>query len=59
MKQGFEAFFQSGNLYASTFLTSSGYQLQISKKDIFTPPDFIYYFKGSINTVFNTVKMKS
>lgn len=52
IKQGFEAFFQSGNLYASTFLNSSGYQLRISRKDIFARPDFIYHFKSSINTVF-------
>lgn len=52
MKPGFEAFLQSGNLYASTFSDPSGYQLRISGKDIFSQPDFIYHFKSPVNTFF-------
>ncbi|MGG7467525.1 sensor histidine kinase [Chryseobacterium arthrosphaerae] len=50
MKQGFEAFFRSGDLYASTISDASGYQLRLSRKDIFSQPDFTFHFKNPVNT---------
>ncbi|GEN67652.1 sensor histidine kinase [Chryseobacterium rhizosphaerae] len=52
IKEGFEDFMKSGNLYALSLLNSSRYQLQIFKKDQFTKPDYIYSFKSPVTAFF-------
>lgn len=50
IKQGFETFLKSGNLYGSSFSDFSKSQLHLSTKDIFSKPDFVYDFKSFVNT---------
>ncbi|MGH1516672.1 ATP-binding protein [Chryseobacterium sp. JK1] len=52
IQPGFENFLKSGSLYASTFSNDVDYQLQISKKDIFSSQDLNYRFKSAINTFY-------
>ncbi|WP_419487431.1 sensor histidine kinase [Chryseobacterium bernardetii] len=52
IKQGFQAFLQSGNLYGASFSDSSKSQLQIFKEDTFSRPDYTYEFNSFVNTFF-------
>ncbi|MBV8327495.1 HAMP domain-containing sensor histidine kinase [Chryseobacterium sp.] len=52
IRQGFEAFMKSGNLYGFSLFGTSDNQLQIFKKGLFTKPDFIYRFKSYVTTFF-------
>lgn len=52
IKQGFEAFLQSGSLYGMSFSGHSKSQLQIFRKDVFSKPDYTYEFDSFVNTFF-------
>lgn len=52
IKQGFQAFLQSGNLYGASFSDTSKSELQLFRKDTFSKPDYTYTFNSFVNTFF-------
>ncbi|PKF76067.1 sensor histidine kinase [Chryseobacterium sp. PMSZPI] len=52
IKQGFEAFLKSGNLYGFSLTNFSNNQLYLFKKEQFTNPDYVFNFKSFVNTFF-------